>query len=42
MLRLASFHTFLLLVDAGILDPLAIADNPFLSIAATNSIESEM
>ena len=42
MIRLASFHTSLLLVDAGILDPLTIADNPFLSAAATYSTRFEM
>ena len=31
------FHTFLLPIDAGILDPLAIADNLFLSTATTYS-----
>ena len=36
------FHTFLLPIDAGILDPLAIADNLFLSAAATYSTGSEM
>ena len=29
MIQLVSFHTSLLLVDAGILDPLTITDNPF-------------
>ena len=42
MIRLASFDTFLLLVDTGILDPLATADNPFPSAAATYSTGSEM
>ena len=30
MIRLVSFHTSLFPVDAGILDPLTNADNPFL------------
>ena len=42
MIRLVSFHTFLLLVDAGTLDPLTIADNPLPSAAATYSTGSEM
>ena len=42
MIRIVSFHTFLLLVDAGILDSLTIADNPFLSTAATYSTRFEM
>ena len=42
MIRLAFFHTSLLPVDAGILDPLTIADNPFPSAAATYSTGSEM
>jgi hypothetical protein len=41
VIQLASFHTFLLPIDAGILDPLAIADNLFLSAAATYSTGSE-
>ena len=42
MIRLASFRTSLSPVDAGILDPLTNADNPFPSAAATYSIGSEM
>ena len=42
MIRLVSFHTSLLLVDAGILDPLTIADNLFPSAVATCLIGSEM
>ena len=42
MIWLASFHTFLLPVDTGILDPLTIADNLFPSAAATYSTGSEM
>ena len=42
MIRLASFHTSLLPVDAAILDLLATADNPFPSAAATYSTGSEM
>ena len=42
MIRLVSFHTSLLLVDAGILDPLTIADNLFPSTAATYSTGSKM
>ena len=42
MIQLASFHTFLLPVDAGILDPLTIADNLFPSAAAACLIGSKM
>ena len=42
MIRLVSFHTFLLPVDAGIFDPLTIVDNLFPSAAATYSTGSEM
>ena len=42
MIQLVSFHTSLFLVDADILDPLTIADNPFPSAAATYSTGSEM
>ena len=42
MIQLASFHTFLLPIDAGILDLLATADNPFPSAAATYSTGFEM
>ena len=39
---LLPFIPLFFLVDAGILDPLTIADNPFPSTAATYSIGSEM
>ena len=39
---LVSFHTSLFPVDASILDPLTIADNPFPSATATYSIGFEM
>ena len=42
MIWLVSFHTSLFPVDAGIIDPLTNADNPFPSTAATYSTESEM
>ena len=42
VIRLVSFHTSLLLVDTGILDPLTIANNSFLSAAAIYSTGSEM
>ena len=37
MILLVSFHTSLSPVDAGILDPLTNADNPFPSAAATTT-----
>ena len=42
MIQLAFFHTSLLPVEASILDPLATADNPFSSAAATYSTRFEM
>ena len=42
VIRLVSFYTSLFLVDAGILDPLTNADNPFPSAAAIYSIEFKM
>ena len=42
MIQLAFFHTFLLLVDDGIFDPLTIADDLFPSATATYSTGSEM
>ena len=42
MIQLAFFHTSLIPVDTRILVLLTNADNPFLSAAATYSIESEM
>jgi hypothetical protein len=42
VIQLVPFHTFLALIDAGMLDLLTISDNPFPSAAATYSTESEM
>ena len=42
MVQLVSFHTSLLLIDAGMLDLLTSADNPFPSTAAIYSTGSEM
>ena len=42
MILLVSFHTSLSPVDAGILDPLTNADNPFPFAAAIYSTEFEM
>ena len=42
MIRLASFHASLFLVDAGILSLLSNADNPFPSVIAIYSTKFEM